>query len=451
MATAEQQVFHPSVKFVLDAPEDLFDFGFSGPVENGGFDMVGFPPSFFKEITIEHDLGGRIKFEAKFADVSFEFIEKALVNQRRANNPNADRVSIQWGYFDSGDVSPIWQMFLSHANPSFGEGVEWLLDGYGLGMAKVIAIDDPAYFFDTIVSDCVLDIANRLGLNENEVIVEPTGELPRISDSTAQRKYTSFINQNLLPRAANVSGETGYRYFWGADKEGKRIGNALHFHTRNYQVQVDQIPTFTYLRGSRDSLVLEFTPSLPSSSIGSAFARGIIARGSDGPGKLPIAEAVNDDTVPGVKKLALASNYPLQPQVESPEQATNSIQTWFPYRDEASNLIAARNSWNILTQSTIRASLRLAGVPRTVGLHAGQFVRVLVMDPIPNRRQIHWSSGVYLVDKAIHSILTGSGYTTELSLIRDSHLSGNYVFGLDIEAIELIARAEDAFGTTVPV
>lgn len=432
-------IHFPEVRFVLDAPEDTLssDLAVNGILSRSGLDMVGFPPSFLKDLTVEASTGGMLRFEAKFADMSFDFIEAALMNPRRAENPDTNRVALQWGYFSTGNVSPIYRMFLKHAIPSFGEGVEWLFDGVSSIGAVSLLNNLPISWSSKKVSDAVQVIADALRL---KTVIEDTREDPLHDGGTGRHPHLQYIRDVLLPRAVNVDGVGGYNAYVGPDPENRNI-NALHFHTRDHRYSEREIPTFNYLRGGRNAEVLEFTPSI-SSGVGSVLASGLTIMGADSIGKDAVQEQINDQTVSAtgkVRKLGIASGYAIRQPPEDIGNSPDAAQVWLPYRDAASLRAHALAVWDRTSKGVYSATLSLAGTPKTVQLVPGDFIKVLVTLPIPSRQALHWSSGVWWIKKVTHQILTGSHYKVDLELWRDSHLTGLYVFP---DAVQTLSQEE---------
>jgi hypothetical protein len=251
-----------------------------------------------------------------------------------------------------------------------------------------------------------------------------------ITSSLGLADPMTYIQERLCNRALNATArEGGYVAYWSDDIGGRTVGGALHFHTPDYIQPADpnNLPTFTYLKGAQDSNVLQFSPEFPSGSIGSVFARGVKASGSDGTGKEGVVVPVNDSTQERLVKLSVSSQYPSAGNEQAASSQTG-VRCGLWYKDSASIEAHTKWLWSFLTKQAISAGLEIAGRPQDVGLRAGQLVQLLVNNPVPNQPGLHWSSGIWRIWSIEHIINTGDIYRISMKLKRDSHLTGIYTF-----------------------
>jgi len=426
------------------------------------------PPEYIREFTFTDKMAGGYDIDMLLHDVEYTRLEDVLFDFNPTDKFNL--LVASFGYLIEGQpiTSATLRCALEHYKPTFRAGLDARIRGYAIGGALNTQINPQRSFVDTpyhrVVERCAKDL---FGENVDLSWIQKTKvDSPLYTGSVRPYgSYTNFIRQEIAPYAEDPDGKTGFMVNYGPN------GDTIRFGTREwlYQKRVDElggVPTFTWLRGEADSDVISFEPDFQSDILGGFGQAGLTAVGWDAISKRPLTIPVNPTSAnakgrmskylgKGVATVSLgkdetsarfesrgaelrrrilgqaidtgsaalfdlffgdAKTIDLTEEEAAPRTAQISLSKIDLVLAEA----AAYGRWKTLAQTAVQATLELNGSERTVGLRAGDLIRVIVI--IPRTGAIHWSSGLYMIEEVLHEITTN--YRVVCHLYRDAHARG---------------------------
>jgi len=434
-----------------------------------GEDFSEVPPEFIQEFIFEDPRGGIYSLEFLLHDREYTRLEDALF--RAPDNRVSSRIVTSFGYMINGELYSSDEIIgaIQYYLPAFGAGVDARIRAYSVGAQFDMAFREPLNFNETPYSEIVTICAKKLFGDDATIDwIQPTKEGLTFTGSTEQ--YTgimNFIREALVATATDQEGNGGFTASYSAKGDTLRFGTPEFIAQKQLELK-QEIPTFTWLAGEADSDVIDFAPEFDASILGNFAVSGLKCVGWDAIQKRQVTIQVNPTSAAQEKKTGKylakgAATLSLGKGVETrrtqgigtefrerifgENSFLNNQNTWLyetffgeaktndlsdvealPYSARLSlteNTLAlleaeAFTRWRSMFDSVTNAKLVLNGSHRTVRIRGGDLIRVLVL--IPGSNQVHWSSGVYFVDKARHEMT--SGYTVTCELLRNAYATG---------------------------
>jgi len=434
-----------------------------------GEDFSDTPPEYIQELIFEDLQEGAYSVEVLLHDKEFTRIEDAIL--RAPQSGNLSEIVASFGYTIDGKLysSERLRVCPSYYLPTFGAGVDARLRGYAFGAQFNVEFSEPLNFDNVPYHEVVKTCAQKiLGADTQTDWIQETREGQNYTGSVEPfGKVINFLNEDIVPSAEDKQGNTGFKV--GFIKKG----DVLSFGTPEFLFEKrleekQEIPTFTWLAGKADSDVIEFRPDFSATSLGNFAAHGLKCVGWDAIQKRQVTIAVNptsaalekktgkylakgaaavslgkdatNQSIQGIgtelrERIFGANSYVINPNtwlydLLYGEAKTNDVSgpESIPY---AARLSLTRNTleelqreafcrWRQLFNVLRTATLTLNGSERTVDLRANDLVRVLIL--IPKTNQVHWSSGVWWINKIRHEMT--SDYTVTCELKRNANATG---------------------------
>jgi hypothetical protein len=440
-------------------------------LEINGVDFSESPPEYIQEYVLEDVMEGAFSVEFLLHDREYTRIEDAIFREPADREEGSIKVISSFGYMIDGELHSSNKLYTTifYYLPSFGAGVDARIRSYALGVGGNLQASE-SLSFDSIPYHEVVQICAKKMLGETTDLswIQETSEHQKFTGSTESfGTYMSFLKEKIEPYAVDQDLNSGFTLGFALH------GDTVRFGTREFvaekQLELKQeIPTFTWLAGQQDSDVIDFRPDFTATRLGGFAANGLKCVGWDAVQKRQVTIAVNPTSAALQKKTGKylgkgaasvslgkdATNQSVQgvgTQIREKIFGANSYEinqgTWLydllygeartndvsgpesiPYAARLSlteNTIEqlereAFSRWRTLFETVKTATLVLNGSERTTRMRAGDLVRVLVQ--IPKTNQVHWSSGVWWIDKVRHEMT--SDYTVTCELKRNAYAKG---------------------------
>lgn len=443
--------------------------------------LVDIPPQYLAEFTYTSRAAGTFSFSVLLHDPKFGELERLLIDSSKINRQRSknDRGSIfldaRFGFLQAPNASDnlnssvsFWQnAVLTNITPEFNAIPSLTLNAVARsGFDK----DQGPIVFRGKVSDVVRDIAARLNLEPD--IEETREEVASTSNLSNLRSFVKddpkkglvwrtnglpwlqFVKDVLAPLAlskeSNLNGK--------GTPNNKRTRNEVDPYSAGYYMHVGShptkpvpsgkdgwlifrreiiakdtfnIPTFYCLLGyqsGNSGTLIEFKPTIRAASYAAALSSQMVFYNTDATKRNLEPLSLGSSLPDKAKNILTGDGSSFQPPLPHPIEGSGKLKGakgvyTTPYAKNDQAAIAAASLWRRLHNTMHTATATWLGTPDTVQqIMPQRRARVIAITPEGN---IHYSSGIWYIKEAVHSI-TGGEYKIQTQLIKDSSSGGSY-------------------------
>jgi len=339
-------------------------------------------------------------------DPNWSYLESFVLLK---DQPNAD-IEFSYGWSDLYS-KPIKGKITAYSPEFSSDGVTLKLDFMGLEALNSCVRDNLSFKVGTRISDIVKQYADSRGIKETVIEKTRGGFDSPIIKRNCNDDY--FIQNELVPRAVNLKGLSGYLFFY--DETG-----VLHFHTPLYSSKnADTIKVYkTYLvyRGMNGE-VISFTPDDMAYKRAFLGSHKVFVESVD-PKTKKVIKSVIDSS--GSSTQIISGKLSDAPKIKG-KSASRTIKSAHPKQesidDQAKSRFACYNLDAFSATAEILGDpyLPIAGQEQEKGQGLA-FVEFIV---ITSQDRVHPLSGIYWI-KHVTDSMDGGSYTSSLELSRSS-------------------------------
>lgn len=394
--------------------------------------LTNVPPEYLTRFVYKSMLGGLCYVDFTVLDPAFTDLESVILQADSKDYPIQFRFGYptQVGSFDGRNW--IRTRLINFVPELSSKGMSITASCLADTSGKGVSIIEPKSYKGKI-SKVVEQIADDMGIeaeieetddDDNDAFEDNDGS-PR-EWSSKNLPLVEFIRGELLPKARSKTSKSNYE-FWisGGELSSTPV---LHFHTREYSNCLRRnrpVYKLTYL-GGRQGQVISFRPNYDSKLLGSLGAGQVVLRYYDPATRKYVSKS--QDLVNNADSTSLGEGGKSSAGPTNQKGSKQSTQAFILARELlASDADAVgRNSWEASKSATFTAELELVGLPEFLDLDANDLIDINVLIPpvgTATQWERHYSSGIYLVTEAVHTI--EGQYTIQCQLQRDMSGEGS--------------------------
>ena len=400
----------------------------------GDTPILSVPPKYLQMFRYNSTGDGSDSFEIDLIDPEFEKLELLLFRLLLLKSDgNQDSIQFRFGYpdQDAGNPPKGWRRgFLTKYLPEFvPAGLKIHLVGACTVFTPRLDTQGVSFPLDTRLSDIVAELAKRDPLCERATVV-PTMPIPAALSTGGDAwvipvftQWHAFVREYMCPLAVSELGNGPYILSISvSDKE-------VYFGPRETLPPTRTIRVFT----GQDPSLKSFRPGFSAETLADLAQNGAVSI-TFNPDTKTYRKWVVDPVVKGswgqrgagailpsailsqLEKDGYIGSLAFLKTIESVEDRLAWIEKhtrWMisgPTNNDAVAELEAHYSWLKIYEATGNATAEFIGDPETLAIRAGDVHNVQVILPSGN---IHWSSGLYRVMQAAHTLSSDYGISVD--------------------------------------